>query len=428
MSRTFTIRTAQVVVALIAVCAALLTSALIPLAGVAHAAGSTPEQRAAAAIAPAVVRLQIDWHAYLRDGSGGFWNDRQPFEWSSTCTGFVVNPNGYLVTAGHCVDEEQARLVMIQMAVEELIAQGRPEADRDALAQQGYASWRSEGESATSKADRTVTVFHAEAADGVPTGRDWVARVLDVQGLDQGDTALLKVETTRLPTVRLAPAEDVQIGTPVLSVGFPASTDAVTDLSLDPTFKDGKVSSKKTRNGGLLPVYEMSAALSRGMSGGPTVDTTGKVIGLNSFLINGESQPFNFLSPSSLISEMLHRNGVDNELGATTRAYLAGLNAYFEGDRATALKRLDEALGFFPSHKQAQEYRTRALDLPKPRPAPERPRKPVEQSQRTTAAPSKPAPEPRRDGAELPLVLFVAGALVVVTVTSTAVVVRRGMA
>jgi serine protease Do len=95
----------------------------------------------------------------------------------------------------------------------------------------------------------------------------------------------------------------------VLAVGYPASSDMATDASMTATFKDGRISSKKTREGGLLPVYEVSAAMSPGMSGGPTVTIDGEVVGLNSFYPAGENQQFNFLSPVSLIRETLTRTG-----------------------------------------------------------------------------------------------------------------------
>jgi hypothetical protein len=146
----------------------------------------------------------------------------------------------------------------------------------------------------------------------------------------------------------------------VLSVGYPGSTDAVTDASYEPTFKDGQINAEKTREGGLLPVYEISAAMSGGMSGGPTVNLNGEVVGVNSFGITGETEAFNFITPASIVTEMLAQNGVTNELGPTDTAYRAGLDAYFQGDYQTAIDRFDEVLSLAPTHQQAQDWKVEA--------------------------------------------------------------------
>ena len=154
------------------------------------------------------------------------------------------------------------------------------------------------------------------------------------------------------------------VGTEVVSVGYPASVDLVTDASFNPSFKEGTISAEKTTEGGLLPVYEISAAVSGGMSGGPTVGLTGDVIGVNSFKIEGETQPFNFVQPSSNIDELLRAEGVENTLGPVTEQYRAGLAAYFAGDREVAIENFDAVLSTVPSHQFAQDYLQKAEELP----------------------------------------------------------------
>jgi len=175
------------------------------------------------------------------------------------------------------------------------------------------------------------------------------------------------------PPYRLAASRDVirrsrSFGDEVLSVGFPASVDSLTDINFDASLKDGKISSEHTIGGGLVPVFEISAAVSAGMSGGPTINLDGEVIGVNSFGIAGKTQPFNFIMQASLIDEILARARVDNQLGAVGDAYRAGLAAYFGGDRAAALEAFDEVLDLAPSHQLAQDYRGKAAKLPRPEP------------------------------------------------------------
>ncbi|MEX1264668.1 MAG: trypsin-like peptidase domain-containing protein [Actinomycetota bacterium] len=342
----------------------------LPLGGSpAGAATATPEEKAAAIVGPSVVYIEMEWSAWVRvPGSSdlffdGYVNSGRAFKWSTRCSGFVVNPNGYIVTAGHCVDEGEhgARGMALEFAVQWLIDNGwARQRDFNFWLNEAHLSWGVEGEERDTPADLIVHVQRGVAAGGMKTGEVFPARVVEHSTIVDGDVALLKIEASDLPSIQIATDSDIAIGTNVLSVGYPGSSDAVTDASYEPTFKDGQINSKKTREGGLLPVYEMSAALSGGMSGGPTVDLSANVVGVNSFNIVGETEAFNFITPSSLVTEMLARNGVEAQLGPTDEAYRAGLTAYFSGDYQTAVDKFTEVLGLSPTHQQAQEFKVLA--------------------------------------------------------------------
>ena len=190
------------------------------------------------------------------------------------------------------------------------------------------------------------------SGDAVP------ARVVDSRPLREGDVALLKVDQSNLPAVEVAPATDVQIGSEVISIGYPASAQEVTDETLEPTNKDGTVSAKRTTGGS--PVYEVSAAHTAGMSGGPSVDHDGRAIGLVSFRPAEERQAFNFISPSSAVLEILDRNAIRNQLGPVDHSYRQGLDLFFNGHYREATRRFDEALRLFPAHQQAKDYKQQA--------------------------------------------------------------------
>ncbi len=322
----------------------------------------TPEEKAAALARPAVVYLEQHWSGYVFDEDGTLFNSGDPFEITTRCTGFGVSPDGYVATAGHCVDPgmEGIGREFLTAAVAESIQKGYYGAnvDPNKLLQFGEANWKLEGQAKNSPLDRQVFMQRGVAAGGKTTGEALPARVVDFRPLSQGDVALLKLETTDLPAVELAPRDTIEIGTKVLSIGYPGSTDEVTDASFEPTNKDGQISSKKTS--GSVPVYETSAALSGGMSGGPTVDLNGRVVGINSFKINGEEQAFNFLAPSSNLAELLTRNGVKPSLGDIDKTFRKGLTDYFAGHYTAAITSFDKVLTLAPTHEQAQEYKTKA--------------------------------------------------------------------
>lgn len=320
---------------------------------------ATPTERTAAEVRPAIVYLTEKFTGYVADETGTYFNDGHPYELSVTCTGFGVNPDGYVATAGHCVDTTSPngiRAEFIAAVAKEVVAAVPGVTLEDAI-NFGTANWTVEGQAKGSPIDTQISVVTGSVQGG-GKGQALPARVVDSRPFDQGDVALLKVETTDLPSVELATDADVQIGTPLLSIGYPASADAVTDPSLEPSNKDGQVSSKKTV--GSVPVYETSAALTPGMSGGPTVDLEGHVLGLNSFMPAGESQAFNFIAPASGLSELLSRNGVHNELGPEDKAFRAALDDYYAGHYTAAIAGFDKLLQVDPQHAQATQFRTMA--------------------------------------------------------------------
>jgi serine protease Do len=355
--------------------AAVVTAAvLLLLPGGARVSADLPTEHAVAIVQPALVYIETSWSAWVRDHEWYWLNDGAPYEWTSRCSGFVVNPSGYIVTAGHCVDDSRdygASWDAIVFGVEEWLANGWIEPNQaDGLLSHAFANWHVEGAGANTPPDRDVVVLHHSPTSA---GTRWSARVVDVMSVNDGDVALLKVEADKLPTIQLARNESITVGTSVLSVGYPASSDQVTDPTLEPTFKDGQISARRTREDGRLPVYEISAALTGGMSGGPTVDLDGDVVGVNSFTIAGEEQQFNFVSPVSLVAEMLSRNGVSNNPGEVDELYRQALDDYFGRDYAAALTGFEAVLRQAPSHAQARTYRAlaaQASPTPEPTAAP----------------------------------------------------------
>jgi hypothetical protein len=100
------------------------------------------------------------------------------------------------------------------------------------------------------------------------------------------------------------------------------------------------------------------------MSGGPTVDAEGRVIGVNSSHFVGE--PFNYAVPSERIQELMDSAGVENVVSETTQAYRAGIRAYFDGDRETAVSSLEKVLEEQPANGLAETYLDKAKELPAP--------------------------------------------------------------
>jgi S1-C subfamily serine protease len=331
---------------------------------------TTPLERVSAYTTPSIVYIGTEWSGRVYDRyNKRYLNDGLPFYFSFQCTGYVVNSDGYIATAGHCVDPDEVRPLFFRDAAQWALDNGYYLSTDltldDVLAFDDYVVVAPEGSKRVPRLD--VTAAWSVSAGGVETGKALPARVVKWRPFGQGDGALLKVEATNLNAIPLA-TKDLEIGTEIVAIGYPGSVDLVTDATFSPSFKDGAVSSRKTVSGGLLTVYEISAAVSGGMSGGPTVNLDSEVVGFNSFGINSaiETQQFNFVRPTSSVVELLGDAGAGNDLSEDSASYRAGLDAYFAGDKATAVAELQSVVDSQPTHELAKQYLEKAKDLPDP--------------------------------------------------------------
>ena len=316
---------------------------------------ASPSERAAATLEPALVRITGTFTAWVRNQDGAYANGGRPYSYTATCTGFGVHPDGYVATAGHCVDTtgpDGAREPFIQAVAEDLV-KAMPYLRLEDVIAHGRSTWSVQGRTADSpiESEIRVTGIPGAASDGLP------ARVVDVRPLMEGDVALLKVESPNLPTLELATGTDVAVGTQLLAAGYPRTVGELAGPDAQPSIKDGAVSGTQTVGSG--SVYEISAALDQGMSGGPTVDHAGRVLGINS-LRGSDTQPFNFVVPASGIAELLSRNGMRNEPGPRDLLYRDAVGAYYTGEYTDAIDSLDRLLQQVPAHTRAGKLRADA--------------------------------------------------------------------
>lgn len=325
-----------------------------------------PEERAADLIRPAVMYLVGEGYGLVRLPNGEILSQfgrgtSMPFLATWNCTGFVVNPDGWVATAGHCVDPASAKQLILKRAANEYRSQypDAPESHEPAAA----LDWLQKN--ATVEGDAPGqgphVSFKVVSGTGAKLAVKLPASVVDFRSLGEGDVAVLKIAKRNLPSSELGVDADVTIGTPILVVGFPESTQNITGPSLDPTYKSGKVSKKSIV--GPDPVYEIDAAMTEGMSGGPTIALNGKVVGVNSFAPAGETQPFNFIGPADGLAALLAARGVKPMLGPADLSYRRGLRNFYSGRYTDAIAEFDQALAMSPGYPGLDDLRTSAVNL-----------------------------------------------------------------
>ncbi|HYD31873.1 MAG TPA: DegQ family serine endoprotease [Azospirillaceae bacterium] len=133
-------------------------------------------------------------------------------------------------------------------------------------------------------------------------GRTLKARVIGRD--DKTDLAVLKVDTDKpLPYLQFGDSDKARVGDWVIAVGNP--------FGLGGTVTAGIVSARgrDIQQGPYDDFLQLDASINRGNSGGPTFDTSGQVIGINSaiFSPNGGSVGIGFAIPSTLAKPVIEQ-------------------------------------------------------------------------------------------------------------------------
>ncbi len=88
------------------------------------------------------------------------------------------------------------------------------------------------------------------------------------------DVAVVRIEATGLPAVKLGDVGRLKVGEWVMAIGSP--------FGLENTVTAGIVSAKQRDTGDYLPFIQTDVAINPGNSGGPLINMRGEVVGINS--------------------------------------------------------------------------------------------------------------------------------------------------
>ena len=289
--------------------------------------GAVDFVQAAAAVSPAVVHIKTTYGSKSNESNGGgsmedmfeqFFNNgggrRQRMPSAASGSGVILTPDGYIVTNNHVVDN----------------------------------------------ADKIEVILSNR--------RKVTARVI---GKDANtDLALIKVDVTGLPFVKMGNSDNVQIGEWVLAVGFP--------LDLQTTVTAGIVSAK-ARNIGILnrennqpltreeyeeyqrtgkrperpantaieSYIQTDAAINPGNSGGALVNANGELVGINAAIASqtGTNEGYGFAIPVNLAKKILEDF---KQYGTVKRGFIGVSFRALDADAAEQLK-IKEINGLYVS-------------------------------------------------------------------------------
>ena len=135
--------------------------------------------------------------------------------------------------------------------------------------------------------------------------REFKAKII---GADKrSDVAVVKVEATGLPFVKIGDVNRLKVGEWVMAIGSP--------FDLDNTVTAGIVSAKQRDTGdSFLPLIQTDVAINPGNSGGPLINLRGEVVGINSQIYSrsGGYMGISFAIPideATRVADQLRTNG-----------------------------------------------------------------------------------------------------------------------
>ncbi len=138
----------------------------------------------------------------------------------------------------------------------------------------------------------------------LPDKREFKARIV---GADKRtDVAVVKIQATGLPAVKVGDVSRLRVGEWVMAIGSP--------FGLDNTVTAGIVSAKQRDTGDFLPFIQTDVAINPGNSGGPLINMRGEVVGINSQIYSrsGGFMGISFAIPMDeaiRVSDQLRANG-----------------------------------------------------------------------------------------------------------------------
>ena len=164
------------------------------------------------------------------------------------------------------------------------------------------------GSGAVIDAEKGYVITNAHVVAGaegalinLPDGRTVEARLV---GIDTPtDIAVLQAEDLRVGAVKTANSDNLRVGDVVFAVGYPLGLEQ--SLSLGVISGLGRSASSKS----LQDFIQTDAAINSGNSGGPLLDSQGRLIGINTALLSktGGSDGIGFSVPSILAFQVANQ-------------------------------------------------------------------------------------------------------------------------
>jgi serine protease Do len=307
---------------------------------------------------------------YMRQGTETVTRD---LDITMMGSGFIITPDGYVITNAHVVDEndDDTKKNFVQQAFQEILEKdvadlektmGRKMTEDEAKALTDADSWYFSQSLQIGDISKAFSVVFGISGDKGRIVPQVIPAKLVMQGkpIPGKDVAILKLQGKHTyPTIRIGDDQSMRVGDQVYVLGYPAvatfhpliSEESVSEASLT----RGLVSAKKNMKDG-WEVLQIDAAITHGNSGGPVMNDQGEVIGLATFgsidqQRGQEVQGMNFIVPATIVEEFIRKADIDPKMSDISLTYEEGMDLYDKARYKKALEKFEEVKdmnGSFP--------------------------------------------------------------------------------
>jgi hypothetical protein len=347
-------------------------------------------------VLPGVVGIlvQVGAEVTVRCGKDDVYTVKLPPE-RENGTGFIIHPDGWIATNGHVVmaarkPDDEYIAGFLEQAATAACGPGLKKLNEKQRQARRQAVLRDPENRKGVVLTRRLEVFlpTGEARQGYPAVIKAYSPPIEPERLPTDgskpdppmlDAALIKIEATNLPAVKLAKSarQAAALGQQLVIAGYPGVVvghDFLSKKSIaEPTVTFGRVSAFRLDVNERY-VLQTDAAISWGNSGGPAFNVKGEVVALATFIsttLEGDQavQGFNFLIPIDTIHAMAARLGVTPSSDSPfMREWDRAVEAFIAGRYREAIAHSEAADKIVPGlidvRRAIARMRDRASDAP----------------------------------------------------------------
>ena len=279
-----------------------------------------------------------------------------------TGSGFIINPNGFVVTNGHVVDViNEFNTNKSNVSDQILITFLRKIAQANNLPATGENLKKIAQKLKPRVLEKDMTPLNfvilsnmKEFKYEIKQFSKAITEAAQEKGGQGKDIAVLKIEGKNLPIARLGDSDKVKLQELVFAFGYPGAAESfpmdfkskISEVSIN----RGTVSALKADYKG-VPIIQSDVNISWGNSGGPSANENGEVIGVNSYIGIAKGQAvggIGFLVPVNTLKEFVNAAGVKDEKSLFNEIYYQALDKVWAGEWFEGRDLLNKALVFIP--------------------------------------------------------------------------------
>ncbi|MDP4264195.1 MAG: trypsin-like peptidase domain-containing protein [Bacteroidota bacterium] len=293
-------------------------------------------------------------------------------------SGFIITPNGNVVTNCHVVDEndDETKLNFATKTFQEIIEDdiksveesiGRKLTAEETEALTNANSWYFSQTMDVSDIEKDFkVVIGVSGKDGKIVPQSLKAKLVTKgEPIPGKDVAILKLpERDDYPTIRVGDDKSIRVGDQVFALGYPGVAtfnDLISEESIsEATLTRGIISAKKNMKGG-WEVLQTDAAITHGNSGGPVLNEQGEVIGLITFTSVDQErkqdiQGMNFIVPTTIVDEFIKKADITPHMSEASQLYEEGMDLFDKGWYKKAITKFDQVKGINKAYPFVDKY------------------------------------------------------------------------